>query len=99
MRRREQRAARASRHQESRALSAGHEGGLGLGLRRRVERAWYAHGLRRSGRGILDCEGVVEGITYPARLWQSEARHWTARRYIHASGMDSASVLLSWSML
>jgi hypothetical protein len=24
---------------------------------------------------MLDCKGVVEGITYPARLWQSEMRH------------------------
>jgi len=62
------------------ALSAGHAGGLGRGLHRWVERAWSARRLRRSGREILDCEGVVEGITYLARPWQSEARHWTGEK-------------------
>ena len=57
-------------------------------------------GLRRSGREILDFKGVVviEGITDPARLLQSEARHW-ARRYMHTSRMGIVFVLSSLSML
>jgi hypothetical protein len=45
-----------------------HTGGLGFGCRRWVERAWSpwcAHGLKRSGGGLLDCEGVVEGNRVP----------------------------------
>ena len=64
--------------------------GLVSGERHRVEWAqlnpWVVFGPRGCCR---------EGSYTPVRPTESETRHWTPSRYMYASGMSVASVLLS----